>query len=259
MILNGRWLSIALGSALIAAVPAQTPQKLPQLTPPRSGYSFPQRQTLNYTVDWRVFPAGTTTLHVEQDGQLERITASADSIGAVNLLYRVSDRFQSSFDRTTGCSTGFSKQLIEGRRQVNSSLKFDYAHGKALFEDHNLVSNISRHQEWGIPGCVSDLLSATFYAASQPLVVGQSFSMPVSDAMRTVAVTMKVEGREEVRVPAGTFQTLRVQPTAAAGVVKNRGDIWIWYTDDERHMPVQMRARLFWGTITFRLTSAEQK
>ena len=46
---------------------------------------------------------------------------------------------------------------------------------------------------------------------------------------------------------------------ADAGVVKNRGNIWIWYTDDDKHVPVQMRARLFWGTITFRLAGNENK
>jgi hypothetical protein len=77
--------------------------------------------------------------------------------------------------------------------------------------------------------------------------------------MHTVVVTMKVEARETIKTPLGTWQTIRVQPMAAAGTVKARGNIWIWYTDDERHIPVQMRARLFWGTITFRLTSMEQK
>ena len=90
------------------------------------------------------------------------------------------------------------------------------------------------------------------------MTVGQSFQMPLGDAMKTIPVTMKVEGREEVQTPAGKFQTLRVEPTADAGVVKNRGNIWIWYTDDDKHMPVQMRARFFWGTITFRLTSVDQ-
>jgi hypothetical protein len=70
---------------------------------------------------------------------------------------------------------------------------------------------------------------------------------------------MKVEGKEEIKTPVGTFKTIRVQPTADAGVVKNRGNIWIWYTDDEKHLPVQMRARLFWGTITFRLSANEAK
>jgi hypothetical protein len=106
---------------------------------------------------------------------------------------------------------------------------------------------------------VTDSLSAIFYAASQPLAIGQSFQFPLADATRTVAVTMKVEAHEEIKTPAGTFQTIRVEPTASTGVVKNRGNIWIWYTDDDRHIPVQMRARLFWGTITFRLTSIEPK
>jgi hypothetical protein len=91
------------------------------------------------------------------------------------------------------------------------------------------------------------------------MALGQNFAIPVADPQRTVTVNMKVEGREEIKTSLGTFKTLRVQPTADNGVVKNRGNIWIWYTDDERHLPVQMRARLFWGTITFRLTGNEDK
>jgi hypothetical protein len=238
---------------------AQSGQPIPVLQKPRPGYSFPVRQTLTYAVDWRVFPAGTAVLHLEQDGNTERVMATADSIGTVNLLYRVTDRFQSWFDRTTGCSSGFNKQTAEGRRQVSAELAFDYAHATSRLDEKNLVTGTSKHQEAQIPPCVTDLLSGVFYAASQPIQVGQSFQMPVGDAIHTVAVTMKAEGREEVKTPTGTYQTIRVQPTAAAGVVKNRGAIWIWYTDDDRHLPVQMRARLFWGTITFRLTSVEQK
>jgi hypothetical protein len=252
-------LSIPACLLLLVNVQAQQPQAAPPLRAPRAGYSFPARQTLNYAVDWRVFPAGITSFHEETDGDLQRVTVTADTAGAVNLLFRVTDRFQSSFHRSTGCSESFSKQLIEGRRQVNSDLRFDYGKGKAILNEKNLVSGISKHQETPIPACVTDSLSAIFYAASQPMTIGQSFQMPLADAMKTVTVTMKVEGREEVKTPAGTFQTLRVEPTADAGIVKNRGNIWIWYTDDDRHMPVQMRARLFWGTITFRLTSVEAK
>ena len=245
---------------MLATVQAEPPQAAPPpLRAPRAGFSFPIHQTLNYAVDWRVFPAGVVAFHLEADGDLQRVTVTADTVGAVNLLFRVTDRFQSSFHRMTGCSETFSKQLIEGHRQVNSDLHFDYAQSKAILNEKNLISGISKHQESPIPACVTDSLSAIFYAASQPMTVGQSFQMPLADAMKTIPVTMKVEGRDEVKTPAGTFQTLRVEPTADAGIVKNRGNIWIWYTDDDRHMPVQMRARLFWGTITFRLTSVDQK
>jgi hypothetical protein len=234
-------------------------QQMPTLTPPRSGYSFPVRETLTYSVDWRVFPAGTAVIHLEQDGDREKIAATADSIGAVNLLYKVTDKFQSNFDRHTGCSYQFSKQTIEGRRQVNTDLKLHYDSGKSTLDEKNLVKGSSKRQEAQIPSCVSDLLSGVFYAASQPIQVGKNFYFPLADSIRTVDVTMKAEAREEIKTPLATYQTIRVQPTAAAGVVKNRGNIWIWYTDDDRHIPVQMRARLFWGTITFHLTAIDTK
>ena len=234
-------------------------QQVAPLTPPRPGFSFPQKQTLTYAVDWRVFPAGTAVLHFENTGNLERISANADTIGAINLLFHVSDRFESTFDRERGCTTEFDKQTVEGRRQVNSTLKLDYPNSKSILDEKNLVNGQTKHVETPVPGCLTDLLSGVYYASSQPMEVGKSFVIPVADPLKPVLVTMKVEGREEVKTPLGTFKTIRVQPTADAGVVKNRGNIWIWYTDDDRHLPVQMRARLFWGTITFRLIANENK
>ena len=243
--------------ALAAAAHGQQPPV--PLTPPRAGFSFPQKQTLTYSVDWRVFPVATATVHFEADGDRERLTTAAETSGAINMLFHLSDHFQTSFDRARGCTYEFDKQTVEGRRQINSTLRLDYAQSKSILDEKNLVTGQSKHVETPVQGCLTDLLSGIFYPASQPLVVGQSFVIPVVDATHTVPVTMKVEGREVVRTPLGTFKTLRVQPTADAGVVKNRGNIWIWYTDDERRLPVQMRARLFWGTITFQLSSIENK
>jgi hypothetical protein len=244
--------------ALVLAVAARGQQN-PTLPAPRPGFTFPQKQTLSYSVDWRVFPAGTAVVRFEAAGDLEHVSATAETSGAINLLFHVSDKFQSTFDRNTGCTSEFNKQTVEGRRQVNSTLKMDYTQLKSILDEKNVTKNQVKHVETPIPGCITDLLSGLFYASSQPMEVGKSFQIPVVDALHTVTVTFKVEGKEEIKTPIGTFKTIRVQPTAEAGVVKNRGNIWIWYTDDDRHLPVQMRARLFWGTITFRLAGNENK
>lgn len=249
--------------ALACVGPSQQPpipvQQLPPLPPPRAGFSFPQKQTLTYSVDWRVFSAGTAVIRFEEAGDREKLSADANTIGAINMLFHASDHFQSNFDRAKGCTYQFDKQTVEGKRQINSTLKLDYAQGKSIFDEKNLVKGDSKHVESAIPSCMTDLLTGVFYASSQPLEIGHNFMMPVVDAMHNVPVTMKVEAREVVKTTLGTFKTIRVQPTADSGVVKNRGNIWIWYTDDERHLPVQMRARLFWGTITFRLVGNEAK
>jgi hypothetical protein len=246
-----------LAPAQQAAPPSAT--QFPQLPAPRAGFTFPQKQTLTYTVDWRVFSAGTAVLHFEAQGDRERLTADANTSGAINLLFHASDHFQSTFDRAKGCTYEFDKQTVEGRRQVNSTLRIDYSQSKSILDEKNLVTGQSKHVESPIPGCMTDLLTGVFYASSQPMEIGQNFILPVVDAMHNVPVTMKVEAREVVKTSLGTFKTIRVQPTADAGVVKNRGNIWIWYTDDDRHLPVQMRARLFWGTITFRLVGNDAK
>jgi hypothetical protein len=251
--------SLVARAQLLGLGPKPAPVVIPTLQPPPAGYVFPTKQTLTFTVDWRVFTAGTAVFQLEQEGTVQKITATADTVGAVTMLFPVTDRFQAGFDTKTGCSTGFSKQLQEGRRRVSSDLSFDYKTGKQTQVEKNLVKGTQKEQIASIPACVTDSLSAIFYAASQPMVVGQSIGFPLADSMRTVTVAMKVEGKEEIKTPAGTFQTIRVEPTADEGIVKNRGHIWVWYTDDARHMPVQIQARLFWGTITFHLQSYESK
>lgn len=247
----------AANAQIFSPKPVQKP--IPALPAPQPGFQYPPHETLTFTVDWRVFTAGTAVFHLEQAGEVEKVSATADSGGGVNMLFPVVDKFQSGFDTRTGCSTGFNKQIQEGRRKIASELTFDYAHGKQLQHERNLVKGTATQKEANIPACVIDSLSAIFYAQSQPMVVGQTVGFPLADSMRTVTVGMKVEAREEIKTPAGTFNTLKVEPLADEGVVKNRGHIWIWYTDDARHIPVQIQARLFWGTITFHLQSIEMK
>jgi hypothetical protein len=256
----GATMAVAVGLSAQILSRAPAPQRpIPPLQPPIAGFEYPQHQTLTFTVDWRVFTAGIAVFHVDQIGDMLKLSATADTIGAINMLFPVVDRFQSAFDLHTGCSTGFNKQTQEGRRKVASELMFDYPHGRQTQNERNLVKGTATHKEANIPACVADSLSAIFYTQSQPLNVGQTMYFPLADSMRTVTVGMKVESKEEIKTPAGTFQTVKVQATADEGVVKNRGQIWIWYTDDTRHLPVQMQARLFWGTITFHLQSIDQK
>ncbi|HET6170309.1 MAG TPA: DUF3108 domain-containing protein [Terracidiphilus sp.] len=261
-IVSALGVTVALAAGSSAQILSRTPapqRPIPPLQAPITGFEYPQHQTLTFTVDWRVFTAGIAVFHLEQAGDVLKISATADSVGAINMLFPVVDRFQSGFNLQTGCSVGFNKQIQEGRRKIASELMFDYAHGRQTLNERNLVKGTATHKQANIPACVSDSLSAIFYTQSQPLNVGQTMYFPLADSMRTVTVGMKVESKEEIKTPAGTFQTVKVQATADEGVVKNRGQIWIWYTDDTRHLPVQMQARLFWGTITFHLQSIDQK
>jgi hypothetical protein len=226
------------------------------IQPLRPGFQFSYGQTFHYDGEWRFWNAGVVTLRIDRSGSQDHVAATADSTGVVALLYRVQDRFNSYVDGKSLCSYKLMKHSEEGLHRRETTITYDYPHGKAILEERSLKDNQQKREENEIPGCVTDLLSGIFYVASLPLHVGATYTFPLNDGSKTVTVQAHVEGKEQIKTPAGTFQTVRVGPEGDSGtLLKNRGRIWMWYTDDDRHLPIQMRARLFWGTLTIYLTS----
>ncbi len=224
--------------------------------PLRPGFHFPYDQTFHYEGEWRFWTAGVATLHIERSGSQNHVAATADSSGFVALLYRVQDRFNTYLDAKTLCSYKVIKHTEEGLHRRDTVITYDYGRGKSVLEERNLKDNQQKKVENDIPGCVTDVVSGIMYVASLPLQPGATYVFPLNDGGKTVTVQAHVEGKEQIVTPAGTFQTLRVGPEGDSGtLLKNRGRIWIWYTDDDRHLPIQMRAKLFWGTLTIYLTS----
>jgi hypothetical protein len=246
---------LASAMALVAqtAPPATVSSGASTVQPPTISYKFPNPQTLNYAVEWRLFEAGIASIRIEPAGREQRITATADARGVVGLLYHVRDRFEVFFDPSTNCSRSIDKKTEEGFRRLETNIAFDAGRKKSVLREKNLRNNQSKVVENDIPGCVKDVVSALFYIASQPLVPGATLLFPLNDGGKTVDVRATVEAREEVKVPTGTYKTVRVLAVSATEAAKNKGQVWIWYTDDQRRLPVQMKAKLSWGTLTFRL------
>jgi hypothetical protein len=165
----------------------------------------------------------------------------------------VLDRYESFFDPASFCSRTTSRHIEEGLRRVDTNITFDYQHSKVIFDQKNIRKKESKHEEHEISNCVTDMLSAIYYVASLPLLPGGAYSFPLNDGGQTITVTVHVEARERVKTPAGTFDAIRVQPESPSGLLKNKGRIWIWYSDDAARVPVQARTRMTWGTLTITL------
>jgi hypothetical protein len=259
-----------------AAIPAATPSPMPTATPagtqesgPSTGkpsinkpgpeYHLPVGQTYVYGAVWRVFNAGTATLRMEQAGPEARVVGTGDATGTAAVLYHVQDRYESFIDPATFCSRSLSKHIEEGFRRVQASITFDYAKNQALLEQKNLAKKDSKHEEHPLGGCVTDILSALYYVASLPLQTGSTYNFPLNDGGETLTIDLHVEAREQIKTPAGTFNAIRVQPETPTGLLKNKGKIWIWYSDDAARIPVQARAHMYWGTLTFTLQRIDRK
>ena len=212
---------------------------------------------LHYRAYWRLLPAAVATLRWNQVNGQRQISFTADSIGVVSLFYPVRDRMVSNYDPSTFCTTSVDNHKLEGRRQLHTRIRYDPGRHRMVLDETNPAGDppAVKHVVQTIPGCVLDLFSALDYARSQPLHVGDSYTIPVNEGGKTEQVKLTVDLRETVATPAGSFRTVRAEPTVFGNSVFHRpGRMWIWFTDDARHLPVQVKATVSWGTVLVQLT-----
>ncbi len=194
---------------------------------------------------------------MEVDGNQRKVTAVAESAGAVNVIFPVHDRFESRFDPRTFCSLSIFKHSEEGAHKRETSIKFDYAGKKSTLDEKNLKTGETKHVENDLAGCATDVITGFYYLQSLPLAMGATYEFPISDGKTTV-IRATVDKREQIKVPAGSFSALQVTAEAISGPLQSKGKVWVWYSDDANHTPVQMRVKLGWGTLLFRLQRIEK-
>ncbi|HEY6939368.1 MAG TPA: DUF3108 domain-containing protein [Terriglobales bacterium] len=229
-----------------------------RILPPSQHYRFPAHLVYFYNADWHLLSAGTATLAMESSPEGQHAVMTADTSGFINLLFAVHDKFRTTINPRNFCSLAVSKSTQEGSRRRETEVHFDYARLKSLLQEKDIRTGAVKHVEHPIPGCVTDVMSGFYYVGSLPLAPGQSFVFPVNDGGATGEITATVEAREQVKTPAGTFPTFRVRAIATGGPLKNKGRVWVWYSDDAQRIPVQLKAKVKWGTLNVRLGRVEK-
>jgi hypothetical protein len=226
---------------------------------------FPPGETLTYDVMWTVFRAGQVTANVQPLNHGGRddyeITATAQSQGFVSLLFAVQDVFRATSSSETLCSEALVKKVSEGHRRKDTQIAYDYTKKLAILDERDLNQPQAppKHAEFDIPPCVEDLVTAFYYLRRQHMEIGHNIELPVNDGSKTQRVIVEVQAREKVQTPMGTFDTWRVEPKVFNGLLKRKGNMLIWFSADQRQLPVRIKAVISVGTITGTLQSVTNK
>lgn len=225
---------------------AQTPEPP---APPLAG-------TLHYVAHWRLLPAGTASLSWTEQGGQRQIHFTANGSELVDLFYPVHDNMVSNYDPATFCTTSAVNNTLEGRRHRLTDIQYEPEQHRLILDETNPAAHppAHKHDVKPIPGCVADMLTALDYIRAQRLHVGDSYSFRVNEGGKTSDVRCVVDLHETISTPAGRFSAVRVRPELMSGGDKKLGQLWVWFSDDARHLPVEIQTRAFWGTLTAQLT-----
>lgn len=237
-------------SATFTSVPGS------RIVPPAPSYPFPSERYV-FSVHWQMFNAGTSIVTMHRSPSALRVSATADSAGFPDKVFRVHDIFNADVDPRSFCTQHITKNNEEGPHHRDSDILLDYSRAKSVVNVKDLKSGETKRNEFDIPACVTDVVSGFFYVASLPLSPGYSQIFPVNDNGKTTDARIVVEGSDQIKGPTGTYATLRVRAEPLSGPMKGKGVLWVWFTADKRHIPVQMRSKLGFANLMFQLQRVE--
>ena len=163
--------------------------------------------------------------------------ASLEVTGGL-LFARVDDQFDSWFDphRFT------SRRFVQNQREVGHTRRRHY---EIAPEQRTFVEKHSGRVDSLATTEPLDDVSFLFFVRSLPLRVGDVDTVPrYFKSGRDVII--RVVGKRTITVPAGTFETIVVQPTItnAGGLFGQGGDAEVYFTDDSARTLVMLKSHV---------------
>lgn len=230
---------------LLAALFAVTAAIAPAPAPVEAFYA--KGETLDYTVTWMKVAGGTArmTIGPEGDGKW-RITSVAKSGGGLARFIKVRDEIETIVDRRDFSTLRYTKKLDE---------RGDKMEEVTTVEDGVASRKRKKIRKVPVPRPVYDPISLIFHFRTLELAPGKMYEFTLISDGKVYTVHGRVMKREKVTTPAGTFDALLVEPEMASGGVQREERLFIWYSDDERRLPLRIRTEVKFGSVTATLKS----
>ena len=102
-----------------------------------------------------------------------------------------------------------------------------------------------------IPYFSIDPFSVLFFYQGLPLNNGDVYEIPIINKAKILVLKSVVEGREVVRTAHGDTKAIRVHATTQySGEHLKSGDLYFWFSDDEKRTLIKARAKIKIGSVT---------
>lgn len=240
------------GQSLVAHGAAQPPAHTVSAAPsPGRGHALVAGERSRYELRLAGRAVGTGSLEllgaepVEGHPAMHAVLRVSGGI----LFARVDDRFDSWIDP----ERVFSRRFVQDQHELTSRRHRDYTMSP---ERNSFVqADNGERTPLGSPEPLDDV-SFLYYARTLPLRVGDvdtlsRYFKPGHD------VILRVLRRERITVPAGTFETIVVQPTITnvGGLFGQGGEAEVYFSDDAARTIVQLRSKVpLVGSLSLHLT-----
>src|SRR5216684_286081 len=241
---------MALLVSLTCAIAAQ--QKIEATQAPFNDAAYRVGERLTYNVEFShyssaahidLFVAGRG-IFFNRDGI--QLRAHVETVGIVNAaLLSINNDYTSYVDPQTGLPYRAQQVVREAGRASEAERDYNQPAGTDA-----IPSKLRTDESLG----TFDLLSALYRVRSLPLTDRSSYLLTVQHEGQQYQAEVKVIGRELIKTNVGSFNTIVTQV-----IVRKSGryNLDMYFSDDERHLPIRIVADVGTGEIRADLAASE--
>jgi hypothetical protein len=219
--------------------------------------AFEPGERLEYVLKWSGIASGDSVMEIVEgewadSAYLYRVISTTKSRSLVDLIYKVRNRYETHIHPSDGLTRKYVFNMKEGGKREIRLLLFDQEN--LLVTRLRRKKNSTTSQDHEIPPQTQDNLSALYALRNESLQVGDSFTSLVFEGRKNWELIIDVIAAEEIKVRAGRFRTVVVHPKLKfEGIFRRKGELHVYMTDDQWHIPVLMKSKVSIGNINAEL------
>lgn len=225
-------------------------------------FGFAQSESSFQAGEWLKFKlsysgwvkAGNATLHIKNATYnglpVYRVVGKGETTGALKWFFKVKDRYESYFDKSTVVPYKFIRDIYEGGHVKNRIVEFDY--------DKNVanVNDLKRGTKKSVPiqDNIQDMISAYYYLRNHydtnTIKKGDIVKLNMFFDDEIFGFKLKFLGRQTIKTNFGKVKCLKFRPYVMAGrVFQEEESVTLWVSADKNKIPLKIQADLRVGSI----------
>lgn len=215
--------------------------------------AFKQGERLKYEVHYGPIRGGEALMEVRRstyNGNIvNHLYLNGKTVGVANMLYNVSDIYQSFTNPDTDLPYKAIRDINEGRYKHYSEQVFDHwsREDSAIVHSTKVGTVLS-------PKNSNDILSAFYYLRNnliwKPLKVGDTLAVQTYFTDEIYTLMVRFQGYETIKTKMGPVNCMKFLPIVITGrVFKSQDDMTVWFSNDKNFIPIRIKFDIFVGSV----------
>tara|TARA_B100000745_G_scaffold295164_1_gene238975 strand:+ start:1075 stop:1788 length:714 start_codon:yes stop_codon:yes gene_type:complete len=206
-------------------------------------------EKLIYDVSFAGIKAGKAYLEVLVDNENNNsneihIRFVAKTSFPFSSIYTIDDQIDTWLD----IKSLYTKKILKSINQGNYSKE-----SETIIDYENFIS-ITNKDTTDINGYLYDPYSLFYLLRTKPLILGETIKINTFGGKKITPIQIITKSEEVINTIYGSFNCLVVKPfRKGSTLLKNKGDMMIWFSNDKNKLPVQIKIKLQYGSMLLKI------